>query len=172
MALNGAILGLKGTLLAYQTQDQHDRSQVVKVTREAGTIISSSSFRQDQYFLTIDKEWYHIGQAKAYAVLGWYKSADEELSHVKKGDPRKKRRYLTMTINEAELYVAQGKIEMGTAYAEDALLNMHDIESPAHLQRISNLYEHLRQQKKYCNSPDVAHLGLELLKVRKPELFS
>jgi tetratricopeptide (TPR) repeat protein len=80
MALNGAILGLKGTLLAYQTQDQHDRSQVVKVTREAGTIISSSSFRQDQYFLTIDKEWYHIGQAKAYAVYNAPRKLDKNLS--------------------------------------------------------------------------------------------
>ena len=27
------------------------------------------------------------------------------------------------------------------------------------------------QQKKYRNSPDVAHLGLALLQVRQPELF-
>jgi hypothetical protein len=61
---------------------------------------------------------------------------------------------------------------MGTPYAEDALLSMKGMESYTHLLRIVNLYDRLRQQKKYCNNPDVAHLGLELLKVRKPELFS
>jgi hypothetical protein len=171
MALKGAILDLKGELLAHQAQDKQDRSQVVKVTREAGAIIDSSSFQPDQYFFAINEDWLHIGNAHKYAALGWYTSAEEELASVKKGSPRKKRRYLTMTIDEAELYIAQGKIEMGTAYAEDALMSMKDMESPAHLLRVANLYDRLRQQKKYCNSPDVAHLGLELLKVRKPELF-
>jgi hypothetical protein len=170
--LKGAILGFRGNLLAQTAQDKQDRKDALKVAKASGTIINASSFRQDPYFLSINEEWYHIEIAQTYAVLGWYQAAEEALQNVKKGDPHKKRRYLTMTIDEAELYIAQGKIEMGMAYAEDALLSMKGMESYTHLLRIVNLYDRLRQQKKYCNNPDVAHLGLELLKVRKPELFS
>jgi hypothetical protein len=81
------------------------------------------------------------------------------------------RRYLTTTIVEAEAYISKGQIEVGAEYAIDALKVAEKVSFKLHPTRINYLYNSLRQHEKYKRSSDVARLGVELLKVQKPELF-
>jgi hypothetical protein len=167
-ALQGAILDLYGRVLASMPQDEKDRTIAVNKIDEAGNIIRSTSFQHDEHFLQIDQDWYLLGKAQIYLTLGSPKSA---LDILPKGNPHKMRRFLTGTILEAEAYTARGQIEVGVEYALDALKVAGEITAPLHLARINSLYTSLREQDKYKRNSDVARLGLELLKVQKPEIF-
>lgn len=169
--LLAAILEIKGNNLANQTQDIEDKLNALANNDEANKIVSVSGFRQDPLFLKIDEVWTHLGKAQACIAMGWPHSALEELAGLRKGNPRKMRRYLTALIEEAEAYAEIGKIEVGVTYAEDALTITKDVTSRTHLVRIHNLYTSLTKNDKYKRSPDVARLGAKLLVAQHPELF-
>jgi tetratricopeptide (TPR) repeat protein len=172
--LKGAILAEWGSALASTASDREDRSKALAKIDQAGTIVSASGFKSDPRFEDVNTEWYLIDKAEAFVKVGWPNSAHEVLSEIKKDSSRKRRRYITMDIIEAEAYAARGKIDMAVAFAESALDTAQETQlvlTNRHIARIINLYEQLRQPGKYANSPDVARLGIELLKVRLPELF-
>jgi tetratricopeptide (TPR) repeat protein len=161
-----------GAASASIASDREDRKQALDKIDQAGTIVSASGFKQDPYFLDINTEWYLIDKAEAFVKVGWPNSAREVLSDITKGNHRKRRRYITIDVIEAEAYAAKGNIDMAIALAESALDTAQNTQSLEHIARIINLYEQLRQPGTYANNPDVARLGIKLLKVRKPELFS
>lgn len=76
-----------------------------------------------------------------------------------------------MDIVGARAYIARGQIEVAMAYAESALSVAHKINSCRHFTRIANMYNDLKQNRVFQTSPDVARLGLQLLKIRLPDLF-
>jgi hypothetical protein len=169
--LQAAILAEWGSTLAHATQDAKDRSESLSKLDTSGKIVTASNFQPDPYFLNVNAEWYHIDKAEAFIALHSPKLAIEEVANIYKGNPRTKRRYLTTTIIEAEAYISKGQIEIGAEYAIDALKVADEVSSKLHLARINYLYNSTRQHDKYKRSSDVARLGLELLKVEKPELF-
>ena len=171
-ALLGAILELQGTNLASHTQDTKDKLNALTFNDEAIKVVSANNFRQDPHFFKIDEVWTHLGKAQACIAVGYPHSALEELAGLRKGNPRKMRRYLTALVEEAEAYIEIGNIEVGVAYAEDALIITKDTTSRSHLARIHNLYTLLMKHDKYRRSPDVARLGAKLLISQHPEIFA
>jgi hypothetical protein len=155
-------------ITAYLAQDKDDRDEALKGVDIEEAVMKEKNFQPDPYFIQIDLELHTVHRAETYLALGSPKSALEILP---KGNPHKMRRYLTASVLEAEAYIAHGKIEVGVEYAIEALQVADEVSSRLHLARIDCLYYNLRQQDKYKNNSDVARLGLELLKVQKPELF-
>ena len=169
-SLAGAAYQQKGKIFTHNVQDEADRTHSLAVLDQGGTIITNNE-QKDPYFFDITPDWYHLGKAQAYIALGWSNSALKDLQYLT-GDPHQKRRFLTANIAEAEAYAASGQIEMAVAYAEASLEVSREIHAYLHIARIASLYQSLRQHENFMGSTDVARLGVKLLEVQHPELFT
>jgi hypothetical protein len=170
-SLESAIFAEWGYALAHTAQDQQDKKNALDKIEKAGRIVNANGYQRDWYFLNVNTEWYLIDKAEALIAFHWPKSALSELTNVTRGNVRKQRRYLTRNLVEAKAYIERGQVEMGVAYAEDALEMAQEVNSCEHLTTIVNMYEELRENPRYRTSSDVARLGVKLLKVRQPALF-
>ncbi|QBD81682.1 hypothetical protein EPA93_39220 [Ktedonosporobacter rubrisoli] len=171
-SLKGAILAEGGRALAYNARDSQERLEAMNKLDQAGRIISASSFsNDDERFLRVDQEWYHIDKAEAYIANGWADSAFQELANVYKGDPLLHQRYLYAYLLEAEAHMVRGRIEIGIAHLENVMQVLNEETKRRHLNRIINTYESLNENEKYQKSPDVARLGVRVLRIVHPELF-
>jgi hypothetical protein len=170
-SLESAICAEWGYALAHTAQDQRDRKSALDTIEKAGRIVNANGYQRDWYFFNVNTDWYLIDKADTLLALNWPKSALSELNNVTRGNARKRRRYLTKDLIEARAYINSGKIEVGVAYAEDSLETAQEVNSCEHLTTIVNIYEELRENRLYRTSPDVARLGVKLLKVRQPALF-
>jgi len=160
-----------GRALAYQAQDSQDRLTALRKIDKSGSIIAASNFADDEFFLRIDADWYHLDKAEAYISAGLPAAAMQELENVHKGDATLHQRYLYAYILEAEASIARGWIDLGIVHLENVLNFFSAATSRRHLNRVAHLYEQLSNNSHYRNSPDVARLGVLLLKVQHPELF-
>lgn len=169
--LKSAIVAELGLVQAYSAQFTKDKTRALNTIDEASTIIQQNNFHRDKRFMHINDEWYHIDKAEAYVALQWGHEAINQLDNVDRSNPQTRRRYVYTDIVEADAYLTKGQIEMSVASAENALNFLEDIQSFLFVTRVSNIYNTLRQDKKYANSPDVARLGGKLLKVQHSYLF-
>jgi transcriptional regulator with XRE-family HTH domain len=166
-----ATLSGHGLAQAYNAHDAQDRRNALTRMDSMVKVIQASDFQHDEYFFHVNDEWHHMDKAEAFLAVGWPRSTLEELADVRRGDPFRRSRYIYMSILEAEAYAASGQIEMSVAYAENALTFVEKKMINNHLARLTNMYEGLRENKKYASSPDVARLGAQLLGVQRPDLF-
>lgn len=170
--LQAALLADSGRALAYQSQDTRDRLEAMSRIDQAEKLVNATGFENEAHFLRIDTDWVLLDKAEAYLKSGWPSSAIEELSNVYKGDASLHQRYLYSYILEAEASIAKGWIEIGVAYLENALMVLNKVTARRHLNRIVSLYERLKEDNRYKNSPDVARLAVRILQVQYSELFS
>ena len=110
-------------------------------------------------------------------------AAREEFERaVKVGNPNFKRRQLENNVRQADTYFIAGQFPkskhyypdefftMALGHAESALELLKDVDSHQDLTRLENLYRRLRESV-YGKSEDVARFGVEIMKVRHPEIF-
>lgn len=171
-ALSAAILADGGRANSYHTRDQQDARAALRQIDQAGQLVSSSNFTNDEHFLHIDREWYQIDKAEALIATGMPGSALEELDYVySKGDPQARQRYFYVIIIEAEAHLAKGWGDVAAVYLDEALQSLNKTNSRRHLAHIVRLHRAL-QDSRFLNSPDVARLGANLLRFQHPEIFS
>ncbi|GLV54371.1 hypothetical protein KDH_12190 [Dictyobacter sp. S3.2.2.5] len=166
-----AVLAEAGLVHAYTAQSGTEKKQALQTIDDASSCIGRSDFQRDWQFMNVNAEWYHIDKAEAYVAVQWGKEALREIHHVDRSDVQKRRRYVYTDIVEADAYLAQGQIEMCVACAGNALSLLDDIQSFVFITRIANIHTALIHDYRYENSPDVARLGAELLKVQHFYLF-
>lgn len=169
---SGAVISAEwGRTLAYVAQDRDDRIKAISKIDTALNVVTSKNFQSDPCFIDVDDVWCHIDKTDAFLALNWPKSALQEVTEKPRGNYHARRRYLTLDIFEAQAYATTDQIEMCVAFLERVLPMAQDTKSYRRLTRISNIYDHLRSNPLYQTSPDVARLGIQLMKVRLPEVF-
>lgn len=170
-ALSAAILADGGRASSYQTQDRQDALVALRQIDQAGKLMHTGNFVNDEQFLHIDQEWYHIDKAEALIAAGMPGLALEELDYVySKGDPQARQRYFYVIIIEAEAYLAKGWGDVAAVYLDEALQSLNKTNSRRHFAHIVRLHQAL-QNSRFLNSPDVARLGANLLRFQHPEIF-
>ncbi len=71
----------------------------------------------------------------------------------------------------AKTYFVEEFYPVAANLAEEALLIAQEIDSPINVARVEALYRGLRASP-YGKHPEVAALGIKLLRVQQPELFT
>ncbi|MBV9021627.1 MAG: hypothetical protein JOZ71_13045 [Ktedonobacteraceae bacterium] len=127
--------------------------------------------------IKLDQERYHLNRAEAYLaspfqMVRFPASAHEELEEAARvTEPTHKVRQTDNAILLAQSYLIEEYYPRATAYGENALDLVKGIGSPLRLASIEALYRQLRVSR-YGKHPDVAKLGVKLLRVQQPQMFN
>jgi hypothetical protein len=84
--------------------------------------------------------------------------------------PNSKVRYAENMMRQAEAYFFAGQYEMVGGYVEEALAATQEVGSSLFLGHLDGIYRALSESR-YGKDPEVARLGIKLLKARRRELF-
>ncbi len=162
----------RGLAYAYVARDQREFT-------EALTIIDSSSKQigkqsdDKSIAARLDEERYRFNRASAYlySPQGSPRLALTELNQAVDAKPETSpRRGVHRDLLFAETYMALGNYPLAIAHA-DAAVEVTSINGMDTLfNRLEGIYRSLRQSD-YRNDPDVARLGVHILKAQQPELF-
>lgn len=157
-------------------ESQQELTQALKMIEVAGKAIGKSSDDQD-IPAKLDEERYHLdmGIALISAPVAKVQDPKRAREHLEQAaalsQPNSTIRHIENTIRQAQSYLVQGRYEMATAYSESAVPLVQATGSKSSFARLDGFHRSL-QRSPYGSSGAVAHLGIQLLKVRRPELFA
>lgn len=160
--LKGSIQLKKG--LAYsQAIGQNGETaskRLALLTVDAGGKFVSAQHTEDEHFLKLNPERYHLDKALTFINLGYYQLAIEELNSIRSlSDSACRSAYSNILLSKA--YLGQGHYPIAVAAAMDALAVMTQIKSHTNITRIGQIYQQLKASP-YGNNIDVMELGIEL----------
>lgn len=121
----------------------------------------------DQERMLLNQAWAHLQyplHTKATATQAL--ESLENAERVGIGSPSRNAFKATL---EARAWFQSGELEAATAYTEAAIDQVGD--SKINLARLDGIYQQLRKTS-FGKSPDVAHLGVRLLKAQNPGMFA
>lgn len=173
---------LKGTIWASlgHAQAQYATSQTEQKVAflsfdKAAQLLDKTKGEPDDYFIKFNAEGFHLNRAAA-----WVTATKKELrspSHAFDGltcvpiDEQRKRRYTYSTYIQARSWFEDGQYPIATQIARDALAVATEINSQVNIQHITRLYEELKATN-FGKSPEVAELGLEIIRAQNREMFA
>lgn len=172
--LKGSILLEGGHAYAHIAYTDRERKHAINMIDEGGKIAqqgNAEDIEDNEYFLKLSEYVYHNDRASAFLASGWYNTAYDELLLVKEGtNPNLQRRYAYHNILLARTFVGQKLYPIATTTVENALLIVKSIKSSVHIARIAKIYKDLKDSP-YCDSAEVASLGVGLMKAQHLHLF-
>lgn len=162
--LRGAVLLKLGQAQAKAAQTQQEFTQALKILDKGGNIAQKRFFGEDEHFLRLQVERYHLDKAASLLhspvpSLRFPNSALDELFYA--AGPNVACRSAYNNILQAKAYTEKGLYPMAASLAEDALPLVKAIQSEVNIARIASLHTQLRESS-YGDSPDVARLGAKL----------
>jgi len=161
---------------AYLARDRQEQLRALKVIDLATGQIDKPA-DEGGITLKLDQERYHLNRAVAFLASPFQMarspaSARGELEAATRAtEPTHKVRQAWNATLLAKSYLIEGLYPLATAHAEDALDLVKDIGSSTQLAYVEALYRGLRTSP-YGKKPEVAELGIKLLRVQQPELFA
>jgi tetratricopeptide (TPR) repeat protein len=166
-----------GATLAWTARDRQELLKALKVIDQATGQIDAPADEQSIITLHLDQERYHLNRAVAFLAssfqiarspAGAWRALEEA---TRATAPTHRRRQTDNALLLAKSYLVEGLYPMATTYAGDALDLVKDISSRWSLTYIEGLYRGLRASR-YGKNPEVARLGVKLLRVQRPDLFA
>jgi hypothetical protein len=165
-----------GTTEACIARDRQELLRALKVIDQATGQIDTPA-DEESITMKLDQERYHLTRALAYLNSPYQiarspagaRQALEEAARVTA--PTHKLRQTCAATLLAKSYLVEGLYAMATARAEDALDLVKDTGSRIYLAWVEALYRDLRTSS-YGKKPEVAKLGVKLVRVQQPELFN
>jgi hypothetical protein len=167
---------LAGITEAHVARDRQGLLKALKVIDLATGEIGKPA-DEEGLAIKLDQERYHLDRAQAYLASPFQmarfpRSAREELEAATRvTEPTHKVRQTDNAILLAQSYLVEQYYPFATTYAEDALDLVKGIGSRLRLASIEALYRDLRASR-YGKHPDVAKLGIKLLRVQYPQMFN
>jgi hypothetical protein len=165
-----------GTTEACIARERQELLRALKVIDQATCQINTPADEQS-ITMKLDQERYHLTRALAYLASPFQMarapaSARAELEAATRAtEPTHKVRQTCAATLLAKSYLVEGRYAMATARAEDALDLVKDTGSRIYLAYVEALYRGLRTSP-HGKSAEVAALGIALLRVQQPELFT
>lgn len=164
--LRGALLLKLGQAQAKAASNQKEFSSALKILDRGGLIASRGGFGDDEHFLRLRVDRYHLDKASALLhspipSLRFPNDALDELIYAAGPDVTCRSAY--NNILQARAYIEKGWYPVAASLAEDALPVVKSIQSGINLARINSLHLDLAGSS-YGNSPDVARLRAKLLR--------
>jgi hypothetical protein len=165
-----------GATEAHMARDRQELLRALKVIDQATGQIDKPA-DEGGITLKLDQERYHLNRAVAFLASPFQiarspASAREELEAATRAtEPTHKVRQAWNATLLAKSYLIEGRYAMATARAEDTLDLLKDIGSSTQLAYVEALYRGLRTSP-HGKHPDVAELGVKLLRVQQPQMFN
>ncbi|MBV9691085.1 MAG: hypothetical protein JO202_15415 [Ktedonobacteraceae bacterium] len=166
-----------GATLAWTARDRQELLRALNIIDQATGQIDTPADEQSIITLRLDQGRYHLNRAVAYLASPFQMArspagARQALEEATRATaPTQKRRQADNALLLAKSYLVEGFYPMAATYAEDALDLVKDISSHWRLAYIEGLYTSLRTSP-YGKNSEVARLGVKLLRVQRPELFT
>jgi tetratricopeptide (TPR) repeat protein len=171
-----AILLLAGSADAYFARDGQELKQALKLidgaSKQIGKPLESITTPT-----VLDEERYRLDRAAASSTSPWRAARLPETARQALQDAEQaatfvsKSRQADRAMYWAKSYLVEGFYPLAATEAEEALRVAQDIESPIYVARVEALYRGLRASP-YGANPEVAELGIKLLRVQQPEMFT
>jgi tetratricopeptide (TPR) repeat protein len=162
----------RGLVYAYLAQDQSDFTRALSIIDASSKQIGKQSTDQ-RVAARLDEERYRLNRASAYlySLQGSPQLALVELNQAMDLKPNTSpRRGVHRDLLFAETYIALGNYPMAVACAVEAVETSSLNGMDTLYNRLENVYRTLRNSP-YGKDPEVARLGVQILKARHPELF-
>lgn len=172
----GLILLVAGHAYAHVARDDKEIHGALDVIDLAGNEIKKS-IDDPRIPSRLDEERYHLDKGAAYVASLFEKArfpqqARREFEQATRlTQPIFKTRHAYNAIHQAKAYLVEKQYAMAVGYAEQALDIVKEIDSNKSLALLEGIYKELRRSK-FGKDAAVAQLGIELLKVQQPQLFS
>jgi transcriptional regulator with XRE-family HTH domain len=169
-----AILLLAGKVNGQFARNGQELKQGLKLVDRASKQIGKPL---DGTPIVLDEERYHMDRARACIMspvraARWPETARQALEDAEKAARFiSKRRQANRATFWAKTYFVEEFYPIAATLAEDALSMAQEIDSPINVARVQALYRGLRASR-YGKGPEVAELGIKLLRVQQPELFT
>jgi len=161
---------------AWTARDRQELLHAIKVIDQAKGEIGKPA-DEEGIGVKLDQERYHLNRALAYLASPFQMarspaSARQALeAAIRVTEPTHKTRQADNYLLLTKSYLVEGLYPIATASAENALDLVKDINSRWGLTYIEGLYRGLRASP-YGKSTEVAQLGIKLLRVQQPEMFT
>ncbi|MBV9708826.1 MAG: hypothetical protein JO125_15625 [Chloroflexi bacterium] len=168
------ILLLAGTVDGQFARDRQELKQALKVLDRASKQIGR---HLDGTIVVLDEERYHLDRAAANMMSPIQRACSPESARQALEEAEKsvgfvsKARQAYRSMLWAKSYLVEGLYPVAANLAEDALSIAQEINSHINVARVEALYRGLRASP-YGKNPEVAALGIKLLRVQQPELFT
>ncbi len=162
----------RGLAYAYVARDRGEFTKALRIMDHASNQIGKQS-GDKRIAARLDEERYRLNRASAqlYSPQGSPKLALSELNEAVDAKPdTSPRREVHRELLFAEAYMALGNYPMATASATAAVEVSIDNGMDTLFTRLENVYRSLRTSP-YGKDPDVARLGVQILKARHPEMI-
>ncbi|MBV9708925.1 MAG: hypothetical protein JO125_16140 [Chloroflexi bacterium] len=165
-----------GATEAHLARDRQELLKALKIIDLAKEEIGKPP-NEEGISIKLDQERYHLNRAEVYLASPFHMarfptSAREELEAAARvTKPTHKVRQTDSAILLARSYLVEELYPLATVYAENALDLVKGIGSRLRLASIEALYRELRVSR-YGKNPDVAKLGIKLLRVQQPQTFN
>jgi tetratricopeptide (TPR) repeat protein len=187
--LKGLVYLNAGRAHAHVSQDNEQLNEALRLMDEGAKAIGKDGDGGNTTISAkLDQERYHLSKGMSLIIspnsaLRRPVAAREEFERAMKvSNPAFKSRHVENNIRQAESYFFEGQFPkskhyypdefftMALGHAEAALELLKEVDSDQSLTRLENLYRRLRESV-YGKSEDVARFGVEIMKVRHPEIF-
>jgi len=175
-----ALTGL-GIAQSHLAEDTQDLNQALTWMDKTEILIGQNDSKENEYRFTATGKFaegeYHVDRAAILlgATNKKLRNPNEMLVQLtlarKHTDASYTRRNAFIDIQSAKAYFDRGEYPMATKLASDALLVVGAIESWVNIARISRLYADLKESS-YGNSFEVAQLGVELMRLERPDILN
>ncbi len=163
----------RGLAYAYVARDSSQFTRALNIIDSASKQIGKQSDDR-RIAARLDEERYRLNRASAYlySPQGSPKLALSELDQAVEVKPdTAPRRGVHRDLLFAETYMTLENYSMAVAYASEAVEVSAANGMDTLFNRLENVYRTLRNSP-YGKDPDVARLGVQILKARQPELFA
>jgi tetratricopeptide (TPR) repeat protein len=163
----------RGLVYAYLAKDKGEFTRGLNIIDQASKQIGKQS-DDKRVAARLDTERYKLNRASAYlySTQGSPQQALKELNELVNEKPgTSPRRGVHRDLLFAETYMAMNNYPMAVASAEAAVEVTSSNGMDTLFNRLEVVYRSLRNSS-YGKEPDVARLGVQILKARQPELFA
>jgi tetratricopeptide (TPR) repeat protein len=174
--LNGLILSAASRGDASCAQYKDEVTEALYMSDDAKQFIGDD-IEKDPYDVKFDEERWRLSRAAVYisSPLQECRFAYEALEELERATfPDESRRTafkeVESAILQAKAHIDKEEYAFVTQLAKDAAKTMREIKSSFRVHDVEVLYTTLKESK-YGKSRAVAELGVDLLKVQRPELF-
>lgn len=173
--LQGVLWSSLGHVQSHAATTRSEQQTALAALNQAERFLDRINDEPDIYFIKFNEEGYHLNRASAWLgapvkLLRSSPHAFDALSLVP-ADETRKRRYAYSTYLQARGWFEEGELPMAAQVGMDALAVAIEINSQVNIKRIEAIYQDLKSTT-YGNSPDVAELGVRLLRANNPALFT
>ncbi|HEY0752586.1 MAG TPA: hypothetical protein VGD98_01290 [Ktedonobacteraceae bacterium] len=175
----GVITVSRGLVEARMSQTPQDFTSAMRKLDQESTLVGKKYAEEDIHFVYTDEEQYHLDRAETYLAAPLRtvqypgdarRELREALAAIK--PPYPKRHQAFNLALQAQSYLLEGEYEQALKDAKEGLMLASEVGSSRVISRIAALYEAIEATAYGKKNSHVAMLGIELTKIRYPDIFS